>query len=363
MTAGPLSVNYVGNLLVLASKRDFPLTRPPNFSFQHIKHPNSFRATLAQISGSMYSALVGAHTAMDRIQLNVQQVPIHVKTALKLVLAGSPTLIEILLPQSLESIGQVANESAAHARTTFEKFSTLQELIAEIIEASVNTHSSQTDIVEQIQSKINKTKLEQEQLNNNMNTIKSQYESARQELEKARKEYQDAHNAIPTARKWLRGFFGSIARAFVSIITAPLRILGCILGLCYSDRSAFETARQNAIAKANLLLQALQEAEKRHDAFAQQQKAEQQKLIDIIEKIAALDLDRMSEQEIVDILIESVLQMSRIKEQWGRLIQFFSKLSVQADSTQQVSNKNFFKRSSKYKRRVISLIVGYLHLR
>ncbi|CAF5162244.1 unnamed protein product, partial [Rotaria magnacalcarata] len=56
MTAGPLTVNYIGNLLVLA------------------------------ITGSMYSALLGAHTAMDRIQLNVQQVPNHIKTALKLVL-------------------------------------------------------------------------------------------------------------------------------------------------------------------------------------------------------------------------------------------------------------------------------------
>ena len=95
----------------------------------------------------------------------------------------------------------------------------------------------------------------------------------------------------------------------------------------------------------------MQEAEKRHADFAEQQAAEQQKLIDVINKIAALDLDRMSEQEIVDILIESIIQMNQIKEQWGRLIQFFSKLSVQADSTQQVSNKTIFsKDSSKHKR-------------
>ncbi|CAF1458201.1 unnamed protein product, partial [Rotaria sordida] len=77
MTAGPLVVNYISNLLVLASKRDFPLSRPPVFSFQHIKDPDSFRATLSQVVGAMYSALIGAHTAMDRIQLNVQQVPGH----------------------------------------------------------------------------------------------------------------------------------------------------------------------------------------------------------------------------------------------------------------------------------------------
>jgi hypothetical protein len=304
----------------------------------------------------MYSALLGAHTAMDRIQLNVQQVPNHVKTALALVIAGTPMLIEIMLPKTLESIGRIANESATHARITFEKFSSLQELIAEIIEANTNTHSTQTNIVQQIHSQIDKAKDEQQQLNTNINSIKAQYEDARREMEKARKEYQEAYNAIPTALRFIKKALRKIVNVVVSVITAPARILGCILGLCYNNQAALnaaiaaaETAKQNAIAKANHLLGVLNEAEKRHAALAQQQAIEQQKLIDMIKKIAALDLDRMSEQEIVDILIESVLQMNQIKEQWGRLIQFFSKLSVQADSTQQVSNINFLKRSSKYK--------------
>jgi hypothetical protein len=343
MTAGPLCVNYVGNLLVLASKRDFPLTRPPQFTFQHIKDPNSFRATLAQVAGSMYSALLGAHTAMDRIQLNVQQVPNHVKTALALVIAGTPMLIEIMLPKTLESIGRIANESATHARITFEKFSSLQELIAEIIEANTNTHSTQTNIVQQIHSQIDKAKDEQQQLNTNINSIKAQYEDARREMEKARKEYQEAYNAIPTALRFIKKALRKIVNVVVSVITAPARILGCILGLCYNNQAALnaaiaaaETAKQNAIAKANHLLEVLKEAEKRHAAFAEQQAIEQQKLINMMNTIAALDLDRMSEQEIVDILIESILQMNQIKEQWGRLVQFFSKLSIQADSTQQV---------------------------
>jgi hypothetical protein len=294
MTAGPLAVNYVGNLLVLASKRDFPLTRPPHFSFHYIKDPDSFRATLAQVSGSMYSALLGAHTTMDRIQLNVQQVPSHVKTALQLVIAGSPTLIGMLLPNTLQSIGRIANESAAYARTTFEKFSSLQELIAEIIEASVNTHSGQTNIVEEIHSQINKSKQEQEQLNKNLDSIKAEYEKSRQEMEKARKEYQDAHNAIPAMvrfKKW----FKKIIKVVVSIITAPAKILGCILGLCYNNQAALdaataaaETAKQNAIAKANFLLQVLREAEQRHAAFAQQQIAEQQKLTELMKKLLLL---------------------------------------------------------------------------
>jgi DNA segregation ATPase FtsK/SpoIIIE-like protein len=222
---------------------------------------------------------------------------------------------------------------------TFSKFSSLQELIAEIIEASTYTHSTHTNIVNEIKSEMNETKFREEELNRNIATITAHYEDARQEMGKAQREYQAAQNAIPTARRRIKRFFGGLIRAFVSIITAPLRIIGCILGLCHTDRAAYETAKRNAIEKANLLLGVLQEAEKRYAAFAEQQAVEQQKLMDVIRQIAALDLERMSEQEIVDILIDSLKQMSQIKLQWARLVQFFSKLSVQADSTQQVSNK------------------------
>ena len=242
MNAGPLAVNYIANLLVLSSNRDFPLTRPPHFAFQHIKDPDSFRATLAQVSGSMYSALIGAHTAMDRIQLNVQQIPDHVKTALKLVLAGSPLLIQVMLPKTLESIGRIANESPAHAKVTFEKFSSLQEPIAEIFEASTNTHSAQTTVVQQIQSQIDQAKEEQASLDTSISSIKNQYEDARREVEKAREEYQLAYNAIPTVRGWLKKVFRRIVQIIIAVITAPARILGCILGLCYTNQGALDAA-------------------------------------------------------------------------------------------------------------------------
>ena len=348
MTSGPLAVVFMGNLLTVASKRDFPLTRPPQFVFQHIKEPNSFRATLAQISGSMYSALLSAHTAMNSIQFNVQQVPEQVKTILQIALAGSPMLIKLMLPKTLESISQVANTSAAEAQMTFHKFYSLQELLAEIIEASAYTHSAHETALNEIKSEINHSKLQEEEFNKNIATITTHYEDARREMERARKEYQDARNAIPTARRRVKRFLGAIGRGFRSIVRAVMRTIGCILGLCYNDRAAYETAKRNAIEKANLMLDELREAERRYNAFAEQQAAEQRKLMDVIRQIAALDLERMNEQEIVDILIDSLRQLSQIKQQWARLAQFFSKLSVQADSTQQVSTR----------RRITDLIVA-----
>ena len=206
MTAGPLAVNYIGNLLVLASQHDFPLVRPPQFTFQHIQNPNSFRATLTQVIGSMYSALLAAHTAMDRIQINMQEVPGHVKAALTLVSAGSPVLIEIMLPKTLEAVSRITNESTQHARTTLNKLTSFSQLIDEVIVVHNHTRSIQNILV--------------------------------------RKE--------------------------------------------------------------------------------------------MIEKMAGLDVGRMSEKGSVDVLSESIIRLNEIREQWGRLVQLFFKLSVQADANQQV---------------------------
>ena len=400
MTAGPLAVNYIGNLLVLASKRDFPLVRPPQFTFQHIQDPNSFRATLAQVTGSMYSALLAAHTAMDRIQINVQQVPGHVKTALKLVLAGSPMLIEIMLPKTLESISRITNESAHQARTTFHKFTRLQELILEVITVNNHTQSTQSNVVGKIQAQLDQAKTEQQEFDQEVDSIKNKYEDVRQQVEKARKEYEAAFNAIPTHRGWGRikkAFKAAVSFVTNTVIHPVVTHIKCnwfrqcrtaeaarhaaalaeqqaallaaqqaaqqaaeqaallaaqqaaaLAAQQAAELAAFEaavlaaeTAKQEAIAKANYLLGVLKETESRQSAIANQQAVAQQKLTEIINKMAALDLDRMSEQEIVDVLVESIMKLNEIKEQWGRLIQFFSKLSFQADSTQKVCESRF----------------------
>jgi hypothetical protein len=50
----------------------------------------------------------------------------------------------------------------------------------------------------------------------------------------------------------------------------------------------------------------------------------------------------LSTEEIVRLLLEAVDQINLIKEQWSRMIQFFSKLAAQAHSTQQVRERSFY---------------------
>jgi hypothetical protein len=37
MVSGPMAVGYMGNLMVLASKRDFPFQAPPGYTYRYIR--------------------------------------------------------------------------------------------------------------------------------------------------------------------------------------------------------------------------------------------------------------------------------------------------------------------------------------
>ncbi|UJR11918.1 hypothetical protein I4U23_016096 [Adineta vaga] len=111
VSSAPAMVNFIGALMVVASKRDFPLTMPANQTFIEIKYPQSFRTTLTQLSGSMYDALFNAQQNMYGVTLNMEQIPRHVKKAMQLIPVASPKLISLMLPGTISAIEQIANET------------------------------------------------------------------------------------------------------------------------------------------------------------------------------------------------------------------------------------------------------------
>ncbi|CAF5045436.1 unnamed protein product, partial [Rotaria sp. Silwood1] len=120
MDAGPASINLLGSVMAIASRKDFPLKT--DFNYTLVKYPESFQATLMQVSHDMYRALYGAHTSMESIQVSMRQIPTLLKTAIKLITQASTVLNKALLPRTLANIGRYANESAAVARASLERF-------------------------------------------------------------------------------------------------------------------------------------------------------------------------------------------------------------------------------------------------
>ncbi|CAF1133280.1 unnamed protein product [Adineta steineri] len=346
MVSGPIVVGYMGNLMVIASKRDFPFHAPSGYVYRYIRYPNSFRATLAQVSTEMTNALMGAHTAMDRIQLSIKQVPTHVKTALKLITSASDAMLKSMLPRTLESVGRLATESASIANSTLLQFNQLQDLLGEIIELSASTQSTNEADIERMKEQRKNATLEQERLKETLATIKNQYDQSKSNLEIARKQYAEAMAALaasstPTivpARSLPVDMIGSA----IGIVFDGIKAIGCIVGLCKNPSYKVDNTKfENAMKIAQTAKEELERAEEIHNQHFLLQLAEQNELAKTMNSMALLDLSQMSTEEIVQLLLKATEQISLIKEQWAHMIQFFSKLAAQAHSTQQIIVNDF----------------------
>lgn len=288
----------------------------------------------------MHSALMGAHTSMDRIQLAIKQVPTHVKTALKLITSASDSMLKTMLPRTLESVGRLATESAAIANSTLIRFNLLQDLLAEIIELSANTQSVQEADVDKMKEQIANSTLEQDRLQNSLETIKTQYEQSKANLEIARKKYTEAMELVSqsTNPNIINGVSKSkFLDTAIGLVFSPVQTIGCLLGNCGTPQIIVDNTKfENAMKAAELAKKELERAEQIHNEHFLLQLNEQNELAKTINQMAMLDLSVMSTKEIIKLLIEATDQINSIKEQWARMIQFFSKLAAQAHSTQQV---------------------------
>jgi hypothetical protein len=120
---GPTAINLLGQVMVLSSKKDFSFVEKlPDRTYKYVRYPTSFRATLVQIVNEAYMAFLVAHSNMDQIQLYMQQIPGHIKTALKLLATAPFSLLEKLLPLSLNNIEHAGAECANLSLTTYNKF-------------------------------------------------------------------------------------------------------------------------------------------------------------------------------------------------------------------------------------------------
>ncbi len=71
-----MGIAVMSQLLICASRvADFQTDKIDREAIPLLKHPDSFRTTLVQIANDAYNAFMKAHTNMEKIKLQVAQVP------------------------------------------------------------------------------------------------------------------------------------------------------------------------------------------------------------------------------------------------------------------------------------------------
>ncbi|KAL2102978.1 hypothetical protein ACEWY4_002146 [Coilia grayii] len=163
LTPAPMSVAVLGELVFISSKDDFSINKnPPKDGFKHMKYPNSFKASLMQVCNSGWSAFNEAHNSMDQIRLYTENVPMHVRTAVEIILNDDDSLMQIMLPNTLLELENIASACLALSQSTTENFQSVVRLVHELLEASTNAQQAYNQDLKKVNQTIQEYKIRQE---------------------------------------------------------------------------------------------------------------------------------------------------------------------------------------------------------
>ncbi|KAM6473008.1 uncharacterized protein PHA67_005989 [Liasis olivaceus] len=140
---GPISIAILGELACIAAEQgDFTINKvPPVNGYKYMEHPDSFHASLMQVSNSGWQAFNIAHKNMEGIRLLSLDVPEQIKMIVQTLFQEDVTLIDFLLPGQLRTLKSTANECSSLAAKVEDKFNYVICLIGELLEVCMSSKS------------------------------------------------------------------------------------------------------------------------------------------------------------------------------------------------------------------------------
>ena len=245
ISAGPMTINILGQLIVISTKIDFSLkTSAPDYQFKYIRHPESYRATLIQIANDGWEAFNQAHSSMNMIQLYMAQVPGHVKTSLQILAQASPRLLQRLLLPSLNGVDRIGKECSKLASDTHDAFVNMMQLLGEVIEITVVTQGVHMQKVKEVDIELNVSRTAQNQQEQVIQTVKKHYDLVQESIRTAQAEYTQALKDLPTGWNKIAQDF---AHAFVDVVhdVGPMLITAGIGGPTGAGIGAYANANKD----------------------------------------------------------------------------------------------------------------------
>ncbi|CAF2962652.1 unnamed protein product [Rotaria sp. Silwood2] len=213
----------MGQLIVISTKIDFSLKESiGDYKFKYIRHPESYRATLIQISNDAWEAFLKAHSSMNTIQLYMALIPGHMKTSFRILVKSSPRLLERLLTPSLKSIDMIGKECSKLASATHEAFVNVMQLLGEVIEVTALTQGFHLQRLREVEMELNVSRAAQQYQEQIIQTVKKHYDQAVEAVRSAQAAYTQALGDLPTGwDKILQNF----VQAVVDVIDDVVPIL------------------------------------------------------------------------------------------------------------------------------------------
>jgi len=194
----PTSVNLLCKLGLLASSAiDFKLRAPSKGEYKLLEHPDSFKASLHQVSHWGWRAFQEAHSSMDEIAQRTTQIPGTLDDAIDVVVAADAEDINDFLPILLDEVTSHIQECKVRASRAKTKFEEMSEIVAEILQGSLSTKAwselqkSKLDLDNQMKQ------AQKVDLDTQIKRVNAQVKETKQEVTKWRGKFEEAFDSMP----------------------------------------------------------------------------------------------------------------------------------------------------------------------
>ena len=241
----PLSITLLGQLILISSDADFSLQNKKEYiKFEHLKYPDSFRACLVQVSNKGWDAFNKAHSSMDQIRLLSSNVDIHVKTAVRFLIAGSVEDVESTVPNALRNIERIADDCLDLSTSVEEEFVAVMKMIAELLEACTRAKG-------QHENDLKAAKIAREVAENHYKAINAEKQQSLSRRKKLEKQMNDADEEFKDAIKSMPGTWDIIGKACVDILIGVARTTNAIPNMVLGKRGLNTGSNEDAGSNSN----------------------------------------------------------------------------------------------------------------
>lgn len=204
VSPAPSVVNLLGTLLVAAKPADFSMREtPPVGGFKYIEQPDSFQATLAQLSGSCSRAFVVSHRSMETIHDRMKKVPHYVKKAFKALRLKNKRVSQQILNLALGRLKEGATVCKTNADKTVNAFNYTLSLLGEIQVTTVARHSLQKKQLAEVKQNLTLASLSLAQAQEELEEYTKREKEVRDEVKKSKEQFDKAMKAIPSTAQML----------------------------------------------------------------------------------------------------------------------------------------------------------------
>ncbi|XP_078530730.1 uncharacterized protein LOC144817788 [Lissotriton helveticus] len=256
----PISIAILGELACISSASgDFSINlNPPASGYKYMQYPESFSASLMQISNKAWNSFNTANKNMDRIRLLTGGLPRDIKELVTILFQPTAT-VNAMLPQRLSSILRTSRDCTSLAQAVETSFNNTILLIHEVLEACVNSKRGYEKDLDDVKVALEQLTIREASAKDAVKMAEEYRKMTETQLKDAADAYKDALKKVPSvwetmAANFVGGILDTLTSSANTMISRKLGTdipAGGKVGTVYSSDVKSNQATKTICAKSN----------------------------------------------------------------------------------------------------------------